>query len=155
MSDLTGCIPCQEDDFNPECGGTTRSLTTTTCVCTVLSENESVTVKCNPLLTWLPKFNFKVCGCPTKEVEFVIQSLPSALNGIVYMTNTPIAIGDKIDLQGNGTLYFKRINDQPFTDTLTFKPKASCGEGSVYTVNIEGLCTCVEPDPCDTCETCN
>lgn len=150
MSDLTGCIPCQEDDFNPECGGTTRSLTVTPCVCTVLSENETVTMKCNPLLTWLPKFNAKVCGCPTKEVEFVIESLPNADNGIVYLTNTPVAVGDEITLQQNGTLYFKRIKNEPFTDTLTFTPTASCGEGNVYTVTFKALCTCVEPDPCET-----
>lgn len=148
------CVACEEDDFNPVCGGTTRALTVETCECTVFSENESVKVGCKPMLVGIPKFNFKICGCPTKTVIFKIKSLPSSANGVLMINDTVVADEQEISEQYNGLLFFKRTKMTEFTDTFTFQVIAECGSSDVYTVSINAVCVCEEEDECDECQTC-
>lgn len=148
------CLPCQQDDFNPVCGGTTRAISVTECECTVVSENESVKVKCKPKTVAIPAFNSKICGCYSKSVAFRIKSLPSSNNGVLMMGTSAVADEQLLTEQQNGTLFFKRTNDATFADSFTFQVIADCGTSSVYTVSIEAACVCEEEDECEECQTC-
>ena len=151
-----GCVPCgtEFEDFQPECPQTTRALQTTVMNGTVLSENEELNIKCEPMAHTLPKIDVKICNCVGQVLGFKLTDLPDSANGVVKILNTPVNLNDVVSEDNNGALIFTRVNPQPFTDTVKYVVMTTCGDSAEYTLTITAKCICVENDECETCQEC-
>ena len=149
------CVPCGDDnDFKPDCSYTTRVMQTTIMKGSVISEDESVTIKCNPKAIKLPKLDFKICNCVGQLNGFVLSNLPVSTNGILTISGVPITLSTIINESNNGSVMFERMNDLPFVDEVKFKVSTTCGDSIEYKIIINALCTCVKDDECSDCQKC-
>ena len=129
---------------------TTQSLSTTTCVCTVVSHNLSMAVRVGRAET-VPQIGYTTNGGCKGAVRFssiTILTVPSPNQGQLILDGVVLTNGASINASQNGRLTFKAFPGFSGA-TFTYAVVTTCGTSSTMTGTVT-----VEAEPTGGCVGC-